>query len=181
MDNEITITLTGAAALDYIKAEKHDNYTVEVLQNKLNALQYKYDELASQQNPYRLLKESDIRIDRDTELAKDVQTIPPEIKTAIEAPTVKLKTRLSKADKIDLEVLSKRNFTSDHRVDKFAKARNVRPSTVITYIIKHSKGAFTLVKGSSIKQGDYGFKLAVAKEALYFTSNDGRYDSVHIQ
>lgn len=87
----------------------------------------------------------------------------------VEAKPEKLKSRLSKDDQTALDMLANGKIKSACGIEQFALKRSLRPKTVMTYIAKHSNGAYTTVLGRDIKKSDIWTGASIYADTLYFT------------
>jgi hypothetical protein len=162
----IEIKLSGDNALLFLQNEANSSDVIKELETKYSTLVNSYNELQEAYNNLVNAKVPD-RLLRDEEIANSANSNPfvKEKKPSVH----KYKTRLSKQDKIDLDKLASNKFRSSSKLSQFASHRNLRESTVETYINKHSGGRYKLVHGSEIKSYQVWENANIDTTAMYIT------------
>lgn len=175
----IEIKLTEEDAIQYIQDDRlKSSQDVQLLKDYENlkkisgevrlayiTLQKKYDELKSQQVSPRI-EEDTKKLD---EIFKSTSSKKFSPKPIVTEATPKLKTRLSKADRQALDKYAREKFRSNAKVSQFAMKRNLRPSTVETYINKHSNNIYKMVLGKTISPLSIWNNAVIEPNELYFT------------
>ena len=163
----ISITLTDEDALSYIQNEKIGDVKYEELSQHFSIalkqydnIKAKYDALVAQQVPPKV----------STDVAKlaSMEKKPSPFKHVEPiAHTIKYKSRLSKQDKLDLDMLAREKCRSNCEIEQFAAKRSLRPKTVATYINKHSDEQYILIEGCSIPDSDLWKNATIRADRLY--------------
>jgi hypothetical protein len=168
----IEIKLTGDNALLFLQNEANSSDNLVDLQSKYRNLSEAYNKLQEDYNKLVNTKVSS-KVLKDSEILDSMNSNPftkqhKEDREIVNIPT-KLKSRLSKKDREDLDVLATGKFRSSAKLSQFASQRNLRESTVETYINKHSDDKYKLVHGSEIKPYQVWENGSIDPTAMYIT------------
>ena len=167
----IEITLKGEDALQYIQNEKIVDARVVDLLETIEKQRKEIEQLKSAEMPTASakVKEDSKKLSNKSGkiLFSHRDTTPVEEPEVVEELPVKYKSRLSKKDRQELDAIANEKFRSNAKLDQFALKRNLRTSTVKTYIEKHSEGKYKLIKGTDIKSYMIWPNAVIEAESLY--------------
>ena len=199
--NNIEITLKGDMALAYIQNEKLGDASIAVMQDKIAELEidvqkaedramYYYDlytnesiehttnvkvptHLKEQLAKHKAIKELGVKDTTDQSSINILSEEEIDMLLDVDIPESKpkYKSRLVKQDRLDLDEYVKGKCTEKCNLTRFAKDRNVRESTIITYVGKHSDNKYRLVTGVDVSKWDRDTNNPLDDHSTYIRLN----------